>query len=270
MIMNIKGFSTGMYGWHERYGMDGKEPTWEEIFRDCAESGVDAVEIDPTPELAAAAKACGLTISGTYVGLALHEPFEALDIEASVLPAARRLAEAGGSDLVINADPKGGWGIAELKTEEEFKRQGDNLSRIEAAVRPLGLKVSLHNHAADKHNAEGDLRSVIDYSSPEVGLCIDMGWAHVAGCDPIEWIRRYPERVAAFHLRNQMGAIPTEDLLEGEIDMRLLMEELAAIGYQGWLAFELWHRDDNHPERTMVEDVRRSAEYLKQCIKELA
>ncbi|OPA73278.1 hypothetical protein BVG16_29815 [Paenibacillus selenitireducens] len=267
--MNIKGFSTGMYGWHERYGMDGKDPSWEEIFRDCAESGVDAVEIDPTPELLSAAKACGLTISGTYVGLALHEPFEALGIEDAVMPAARRLAEAGGTDLVINADPKGGWENPELKTEVEFKRQGDNLTRIAAAVRPLGLKVSLHNHAATTHNAEGDLRSVIEYSSPEVGLCIDTGWAHVAGCDPIEWIRKYPDRVVAFHLRNQMGAIPTEDLLEGEIDMRRLIGTLSSIGYQGWLAFELWHRDDNHPQRTMVEDVRRSVDGLKQWITEI-
>ncbi|UVI33208.1 sugar phosphate isomerase/epimerase family protein [Paenibacillus spongiae] len=264
--MNIKGFSTGMYGWQARYWKDGKEPSWDEMFRDCAESGMDAVEIDPTPELAAAAQAHGLTISGTYVGLQLHEPFEALKIEESVLPSAKRLAEAGGTDLVINADPKGSWEHPELKTEEEFKRQGDNLARIAAAVKPLGLKVSLHNHAATKHNAEGDLRSVIDYSSPEVGLCIDTGWAHVAGINPIDWIRKYPERVVAFHFRNQNGAIPTEDLLEGEIDMKELISALDAIAYEGWLTFELLHQDDMQIERTMEEDVQRSVDGLKQWI----
>ncbi|MCF2937830.1 sugar phosphate isomerase/epimerase [Paenibacillus alkaliterrae] len=266
--MEIKGFSTSMFGWNVNYWTQDKEPVWEEIFRECVEAGLDAVEIDAVPEQTETAKALGLAVSGTYVGLALHEPFEALDIDNNVIPAARRLAEAGGTDLIINADPKGGWGEAQPKTEEEFRRQGDNLARIAAAVRPLGLKVSLHNHAADKHNAEGDLRSVIEYASPEVGLCIDTGWAHAAGCDPIDWIRKYPDRVAALHLRNQNGDIPTEDILTGEINMRDLIAALAEIGYTGWLSFELWHREDNNPQRTLTEDTRLSIEGLKRWLAE--
>jgi inosose dehydratase len=267
--MNIKGFSTNMYGWQEQYWQKGNEVSWEEIFRHCADSGVQAVEIDPEPELLALAKANGLSVSGAYIGLQLHESFETLHIEESIMPVARRLAEAGGTDLVINADPKGGWENPELKTEEEFKRQGDNLSQIAVAVSSLGLKVSMHNHASTKHNMEGDLRSVIQYSSPLVGLCIDTGWAHIAGCDPIELIRKYPDKVFAFHLRNQSGLTPTEDLIEGEIDMGKLIGALADIGYKGWLAFEILHRADPIPKRTMVEDVKRYVDYLKQSMKEL-
>lgn len=268
--MKIKGFSTNMYGWQDSYWQQGKDPSWEELFRDCQESGIDAVEIDPTSKLLSLAKAHSLSVSGAYVGLPLHEPFESLRVEEIVLPVAGRVAEAGGADLVINADPKGGWGSPELKTEEEFKRQGDNLSRIAAAVGPLGLKVSMHNHAAVRHNADGDLRSVIDYASPEVGLCIDTGWAHVAGHDPIALIRQYPEKVYAFHLRNQLGTLPTEDLLEGDIDMRGLIRALAGCGYNGWMAFELLHRKDSRPKRTMIEDVRRSVDYVKNLIEESA
>ncbi|WP_078382481.1 sugar phosphate isomerase/epimerase family protein [Sutcliffiella halmapala] len=266
--MKILGYSTGMYGWNERYYLDKKEsPSWDQLFRDCAEAGLDAVEIDPTPELVQLAKSYGLSISGAYIGLPLHE--EEIDIETLVLPVARRLAEAGGQDLVINADPKGGWGVALPKTEEEFKRQGVHLSRISAAVSGLGLKVSMHNHADDRHNADGDLRSVIEYSSQEVGLCIDTGWAHVAGFDPIEWLKKYSDRTHAFHLRNQQGLIPTEDLLDGEIDMKELVSALNEVEYKGWLTFELWHREDNHPRRTMVEDTKLSIDFLKQAIREV-
>ncbi|MCQ6562641.1 sugar phosphate isomerase/epimerase family protein [Paenibacillus mendelii] len=259
--MMIKGFSTGMYGWHERYRLDQREDSWDDIFRECAEAGMNAVEIDPTPELVRLAKGYGLSVSGGYIGLNLHEPV--IPFEESVIPLIKGLAEAGGSDLVVNADPKGGWGVALPKTEDEFKRQGEHMSRIAAAAGEWGLKVSLHNHADEKHNAEGDLRSVIEYASADVGLCVDTGWAHVAGADPIEWIRTYPERIYAFHLRNQMGRIPTEDLLEGEIDMAKLARALTDIGYSGWLAFELLHNEENRPVRTMIEDVRRSVDYLK-------
>ncbi|MEF3310939.1 sugar phosphate isomerase/epimerase [Paenibacillus sp. GYB004] len=268
--MKIKGFSTNMYGWQDQYWQQGKDAPWEELFRKCRESGIDAVELDPTTEVLKLAKAQSLSVSGAYVGLLLHEPFEALRVEESVLPLATRVAEAGGVDLVINANPKGGWSNPEPKTEEEFKRQGDNLSRIADAVAPLGLKVSMHNHTAERHNADGDLRSVIDYASPEVGLCIDTGWAYVAGHDPIEYIRQYPEKLYAFHLRNMGGALPTEDLLEGDIDMRALIHELAHCGYDGWLTFELLHHKDISPKRTMIEDVRRSVDYLKKLIAETA
>lgn len=266
--MNILGFSTGMYGWNERYWLDHqREASWEELFRDCAESGMDAVEIDPQPEWVQLAKDFGLQISGAYVGLPLHEA--GLNIEDSVMPVARRLAEAGGRDLLINADPKGGWGVSLPKTEDEFKRQGEYLAQIASAVRALGLKVSMHNHADDRHNAEGDLRSVIEYSSSDVGLCIDTGWAYAAGFDPVDWVRQYTDRVYAFHLRNQNGKIPAEDLVEGDIDMRQLIRVLDQINYQGWLALELWHPEDTRPQRSMVEDTRRSIQYLKKIIQEI-
>lgn len=258
--MIIKGFSTAMYGWQVRYGLDGREFSWEEVFRKCAEAGLNAVEMDPDPDLISLAKQYGLSISGSYMGFNLHE--EVIPLEETVKPFAERLAEAGGTDLVVNADPKGGWGVALPKTEDEFKRQGEHLTRIAAIAEQWGLKASLHNHADEKHNAEGDLRSVLEYASPNVGLCIDTGWAHVAGYDPIDWIRKYPGRVDAFHLRNQNGRIPSEDLLEGEIPMQKLLHTLADTGYNGWLTFELLHSEENRPIRTMEEDVRRSVDYL--------
>jgi inosose dehydratase len=263
--MNILGFSTAFYGWTERYWRENnKEASWEELFRNCAEAGLDAVEIDAEPKLVSLAKSYGLSISSSYVGLPLHE--KSINIEETVLPVARRLAEAGGRDLLINADPKGGWGVALPKTEDEFKVQGDHLAKIASAVSGLGVKVSMHNHADEKHNAEGDLRSVIDYSSPDVGLCIDTGWAYVAGFDPIEWIKKYPNRVYSFHLRNQNENTSTEDIIDGNIDMRGMLHELKKINYEGYLTFELVHYEETQAKRTMVEDTRLSVDFLKKVL----
>ncbi|PFP29555.1 hypothetical protein COJ96_10455 [Bacillus sp. AFS073361] len=103
--MNIRGFSSNMYGWAERWKRDGKTPEWDELFRACAEAGLDAVEIDADTEKLKLARSYGLAVSASYIGLPLHVPFNTLDVERSVLPIAERLAAAEGSDLLLNADP---------------------------------------------------------------------------------------------------------------------------------------------------------------------
>lgn len=260
--MNIQGISSNMYGWVERWKRDGKKPEWEELFHACAEAGLDAVEIDADTEKLKLARSYGLAISASYIGLPLHVPFNDLEVEQSVLPFAERLAAAEGSDLLLNADPIN-WKHVIAKSEDHFKQQGENLSRISELVSPMGLKVCLHNHAADNHNARGDLRSVIQYADHSVGLCVDTGWSYVSGCNPIEWVNTYPDRIYAFHLRNHQGNVPSEDLLEGDIDFSALMASAASIHYNGWLALELWHPENMQPSRTMSEDVQRSINYLR-------
>ncbi|MGG3468203.1 sugar phosphate isomerase/epimerase family protein [Neobacillus pocheonensis] len=260
--MNILGFSSNMYGWTERWKMDGKKIEWNEIFQACAEAGLDAVEIDADPEKLKLARSYGLEVSASYIGLPLHEPFNNLDVERNVLPFAERLAAANGTDLLLNADPIS-WKTPIAKSEDHFKQQGENLSRISELVAPMGLKVCLHNHAADNHNATGDLRSVVQYADPRVGLCVDTSWAYVSGCNPIEWVNAYPDRIYAFHLRNQNGNVPTEDLLEGDINFASLIDSAASAQYRGWLALELWHPQNTKPKRSMTEDVQLSINYLR-------
>jgi inosose dehydratase len=268
MSMKIFGYASNMYGWTERWKLDGRpQPhSWDELLRECAESGLDAVEIDASPEKLALARKYGLTVSASYLGLQIHEPFDVLNYEKEISPYAERLAAAGGKHLLLNADPWGSWTNPIPKKEEHFIRQGDNLSKIAHLIAPMGLTVSLHNHAADRYNAEGDLNSVVRYSDPAVGLCVDTAWASAAGCDPVAWIHSYPERIHYFHLRNQNGRWPTEDLLEGSINFQELIAAVKEIGYEGWLSLELWHPQEIKPVRSMIEDVTRSTQFLRELI----
>ncbi len=266
--MPFLGISTVMYGWTEKYWrQEDNEPAWGDIFKACAESGMDAVELDPSPHLVQLASEHGLSVSGSYLGLPLHE--KELQLRQHVVPFAEMLAEAGGRDLVINADQKGGFVSPLKKTEDEFKQQGENLSVIAEICKPYGLKASLHNHADDRHNAEGYLRSVIRYASADAGLCVDTGWALAAGIQPENWLASYPERIFSLHLRNQRGSVPAEDLLEGEIDIESFITTLHRIGYTGWLTLELWHREDTLPKRSLKEDTKLSAKFLERITAEM-
>jgi inosose dehydratase len=255
-----RGVATALYGWMERYRRDGVEWDWRSLYGACAEAGVDAVETDPQPEKLEILRDLGLAVSGSYIGLPLTLPFERLDVERSVLPIAERLAVAGGRDLILNADQVD-WSRPVDKTEDDARRQGENLSRIAELVAPLGLTVALHNHASERQNAQRDLDSVILHANPSVGLCVDVAWAWVAGHNPLHWVQRWPERIAYLHLRNSRGTIPTEDLLSGDLDIAALLAALPH--YAGWLTLELWHPETMTPQRSMIQDTRRSADWLR-------
>lgn len=264
--MNVVGFSSNLYGFLEQYWSAGKDVCMREIFTKCKEAGLDAIEVDPTEEIIELANEFGLKISGGYMGLPFHE--EGINIEETVMPVARRLATVGAKELIINADPKGGWGAnSQPKTEEEFKRQGEYFSLIAAKVKDLGLRVSMHNHAADAHNASGDLRSVFEYATPDVGLCLDTGWAHVAGDDVATLIRTYKDRIYSLHFRNQEGAISTQEVGVGNVNMAEVVAALKEINYDGWFTFEILHSQEVNSEKTLTEAIKDSIEFLNNEIK---
>jgi len=260
--MAFKGISSNLWVWSERYSRDSLEIDWHRILEECRIAGVDAIELLEGLDISELALSKGLKVSSAYVGLPLHESGLAGQIKERVLPLAEKLARVGGTDLLVNADPKGGWVSPQLKTEDDFKTQGENLSTIAELVEPLGLRVSMHNHAATRHNAEGDLQSVVRYSSESVGLCIDTGWAYTAGHDPLEWVSAYPGRIYAIHLRNQVGSVPTEDLLSGDIPVEELIRAMRGAHYDGWLTLELWHPNQMQPTGPMRDAVKRSVEWL--------
>lgn len=258
--MGIRGVSTALYGWMERFAREGIEWDWDSLYGACADAGVDAVETDPFPEKLAILHRLGLQVSSSYVGIPLTVPFGEIDLDGRILPTAERLAGAGGTTLLLNADPID-WTGGAGKTVDEAKLQGENISRIAEHVKKLGLETALHNHSADHGDAQRDLESVVLHASEEVGLCIDTGWAVVAGHDPIEWALAYPSRVLAFHLRTNAGDAPAEDLTTGEPEIDVLLD--AVPDFTGWVGLELWHPPSMTPRGSMVDAVRRSAALVR-------
>jgi inosose dehydratase len=260
--MRPLGISTALYGWMERYRRDGIDWDWQRLFGDCAEAGVDAVETDPLPDKLTILRDLGLGVSSSYIGMQLWQPLQRPHIEDEILPVAERLAAASGSTIVMNADlPKD----APPESALDPRIQGENLSRIADAVAPLGLDVALHNHADHREAAQRDLDSVVLWSEPSVGLCIDTGWAVVSGHDPVQWITAHRSRVRALHLRTvAAGGVPAEDLTTGTPAMGPLLGALS--GFDGWLILELWHPEPLQPARTMIEAVRRSTGLLRRIM----
>ncbi|TDQ39113.1 sugar phosphate isomerase/epimerase family protein [Aureibacillus halotolerans] len=262
-----KGFTSNLWVWSERFKLDGREWDLETCLNECAQSGLNGIELnaDQLEGMYKQVQSAGLAVSASYIGLELHKEGLGKELKERILPIAEQLVSLKGTDLLVNADADFNATTA-FKTEDDFKRQGEHLSMIAELLEPYKLNTAMHNHAAIHEHAVGDLRAVTAYSSPSVGLCVDTGWALTSGCNPQEWVEKYPEKVFAVHLRNQFGSVPTEDLIEGDISMPAFIDALKAAQYEGWISLELWHRKDTNAERTMLEDYRLSIDYLNTLI----
>jgi len=258
----MKGIAANRWAWSSESGRPKSEKTLATFLREAAEAGYDAVEC-LAEGLAEAAQVHGLKICGTYVGGPLHMPWDSFDAEEKFLNPARQVAELGADYLNVNGDPKGDWNNRRRKTEDELKRQGENLSRLAREVEPLGLRVLLHNHANTPDLHLDDLKSVTDYADPAVGVCLDTGWALTSKDDPVARARTLGPRLGGLHLRNQRGDVPTEWLGEGDMHVAAFIAVLKECGYTGWLTTELWHRNDVTVTRSMLENQRRTVDLLR-------
>ena len=259
----MKGIAANNWAWVSETNRPQSEKTVETFVREAAGAGYDALEF-LGEGVAEAIGAYGVKICGTYTGGPLHLPWEQFDAEACFLAPARKLADLGGDYLAVNADPKGQWDSRQRKTEDELKQQGENLSRLAGLVAPLGLSVVMHNHADSPDLHADDLKSVVEYSDPAVGVQLDTGWCMTSGDEPVARARALGGRLGGLHLRNQRGKVPTEWLGEGDIDMAALVGVLKDVGYAGWLTTELWHREDVAVTQSLLEDQRRSVALLRE------
>ncbi|NOZ19737.1 MAG: sugar phosphate isomerase/epimerase [Planctomycetes bacterium] len=259
----MKGIATNRWPWSSEASRPQEEKTVENFLAEAAEAGYDAVEfVQEVGDVSVLVQKHGLKVCGAYVGGPLHLPWEQIETE-KMLAVARQLGELGADYLNVNSDPKGNWNERERKTDEDLKRQGENLSRLAEEVKPLGLSVLLHNHANTKPLHLDDLKSVTDYADPSVGICLDTGWALTSEDDPVDCARRLGKRLGGLHLRNQRGDVPVEWLGEGDMDVAAFLDVLKENDYDGWLTTELWHRNDVEVTRSLLEDQKRTVELLR-------
>lgn len=118
--------------------------------------------------------------------------------------------------------------------------------RLAKAGEPIvaaGLKYGWHNHDFEfTACADGTLGiEEIAAASPDIGLELDLAWIHVAGKDPVDFIRRYSDRLLSVHVKDRApsGEALDEggwaDLGTGEVDYSRIVPALDEAGVDLWV-----------------------------------
>ncbi|HWF76394.1 MAG TPA: myo-inosose-2 dehydratase [Caulobacteraceae bacterium] len=135
-----------------------------------------------------------------------------------------------------------------------WARFGERVTRFADYIAAQGLAFAYHHHLGTVVERPEDLDAFIDATGPAVGLTLDTGHAALAGIDPVDVIRRYPERIAHMHCKDIRRSVFArggdrsflDGVLagmftapgDGDVDFVATMRALAASGYKGWIVVE--------------------------------
>jgi sugar phosphate isomerase/epimerase len=167
-------------------------------------------------------------------------------------------AKTLGSEYVVssflvdpNIQPKSAddfFKYAASLTEDDFKKLADQINKLAAQAKTVGLKFAYHNHNLefrtwpDGSTPYDSLVAATDASL--VKLELDCGWAELAGRSPLALFKRYPGRFRMLHIKDFVAVphpivtmsadlgVEWTELGRGRVDYRAILAAAPSAGVE--------------------------------------
>ena len=261
---------SNIYGWGQYAERDKKKLDVEEVISALRDSGYDYLESnlnvaqpEQNAKFAEQLKAKGLQPVSLYTGARVHEAAQAGAVVAKILAAAKVCQQAGFQVISCNADP-----IGREKTDEELKTQLAALNELGEGLNALGLKLGMHHHMPEMANHAREFHYDFDHTKPGVvGFCYDVHWVWKGGVMPPDALKQYGDRVVTWHLRQSRYGIWWEDLDTGDVDYAVVAKYATAHDMPRRFTVELAIEPGTRITRSVVENHRRSREFVRSVFK---
>ncbi|HEX5506173.1 MAG TPA: sugar phosphate isomerase/epimerase [Thermomicrobiales bacterium] len=203
----------------------------------------------PVGELRAALDEYGLQAIGAHV------PYD--DFAARLPAVLAELRTLGCAHAVVPSFPN------TRRDDAEFVRAvAATFNRWGAACRAEGLRFDYHNHRfefAPLAPGGGTLFDILATATDQalVNLEIDIAWAHVAGVDPVDLLRRHAGRVPLIHVKDLAPGEGVVDVPVGDgvLPWPRILEAAEAAGTRWYIV------EQDHP-RDPLADAERSLHNL--------
>jgi sugar phosphate isomerase/epimerase len=314
----VAGFATLPPDWKDRMGLqvytvrDRLFQDFEGTLGAVADAGYREVELfgslgDRTPQqVRAILDRVGLSAPSTHIGLApgpeLERQLEGYRVIGHRYTAVSTGGPAGGRRP--GAPPAGGGGAPggapagapggaarppraprppQANRPDEWHRQAEALNKVGEAGKPYGIRALVHNHTHEFAPLEGASGTGYDIllaeTDPElVAMELDIGWARVAGQDPLALFRRTPGRFQLWHVKDMadlaaVNALPTQaerqraakivPVGKGDIDYRPIFAAAEQAGLQHYFV-----EQDTAPQDPggSLAAIRTSAQNLQRAL----
>ncbi len=104
----------------------------------------------------------------------------------------------------------------EFRGLEDIKKLTDILNHVGTACKKTGIQFGYHNHDFEfvKTNGKYMMDLILERTDPKLVVWeMDIYWVTFANEDPIAWIKKYPGRICAFHVKD-MANTPARETIE--------------------------------------------------------
>ena len=251
----------------------------ETVLAEMTALGITATELGPPGYLPTGAAELRETFArhelglvGGFLAVPLHQT-STVDIEL--------LAEAGGEVLVLAAATGlDGYDERPALSDKEWATLIENAGLIAARAATHGLRTVLHPHVGTHVETRAEVERFVHDS--DLPLCVDTGHLLIGGTDPVDLVRRHPDRVGHVHLKDvradladqvRQGVLTYTEAVArgiyvplgaGDVDLDTFLDLLRDNDYDGWYVLEqdtaLSHdpAEDGMPR----EHVRQSLDHL--------
>jgi sugar phosphate isomerase/epimerase len=162
-------------------------------------------------------------------------------------------------------------------TMDTYKRQADMLNAVGTAAKPYGIKVLIHNHTAEfEPFADGSTPFEYLFTNTDPSAVVfelDIGWARVAGQDPLALFAKHPHRFPLWHVKDMAGLAALSGMASqgerqraakivpvgvGDINYRPIFEHAAETGLEHYFI-----EQDTAPDTGSLDAMRLSATNLR-------
>lgn len=244
-------------------------PILDSIFEDMSEAGMDAIELmdnalrpdNAVDRIRELSQKHNLPVLGTSYGAKMWKKEEQEAILKDARLVIERLSKLGGRTLGTSVGSAGS-----PKTPEQLDAQAEVLRKIIAISEDHGVVLNLHNHTYEVENNEHDLKGTIE-RIPTVKLGPDLDWLRGAGVDPLDFIRRYGNRIVFAHLRDRKAdGRWSEAMGEGNTDFAAIGKALHEMNYAGDLVIELAHPGGFRLTRPLRDSLKMSRRYVREVM----
>ncbi len=263
-------------------------PTWQQVLDEICQLGFEGTELGPygfyptdparlRDELARRK----LTLTSAFVPIGF---FERRRQEADIKLArdVAGLLHALNSPFIVLADAMRPAGASD-PTPDDWKTAARLMESLAREFKQLGLGTVFHLEAGSRLETPAHMDLLAGLTDPDlIGICLDTGHHAYSQGDPRQAIARYGKRIRYIHLKDlnaniarrvrdegldfytavRQGIFPP--IGTGDVDIKGVLDDLKAMGYQGWIVAE---QDTLDPRdvagRTPLEAVGISRRYLR-------
>lgn len=163
----------------------------------------------------------GLTAPSTHVPYAVLSPEN--------WPHALEASEIIGHKYIVNPSID----RALVKTLDGWKKAAETFNRAGKESLRSGIQLTYHNHVEEFTPIEGKrpYDVLLSECDPKyLKMEMDLGWAHHAGVDPLEYFAKYPGRFPLVHVKDFDKSGTMTDVGSGEIDWKAIFAKADLAG----------------------------------------